>query len=125
MNNLQFQFGSRTPIGDQEKVIIKKLQAKVNEVLNNEGDKAYDEYANLSISVPLSELSEDCKQSNTADEIVTYLLGFEKIIEECDGDGHLCTTNRHLIDSIRITNKKKVLIFTINRTVVESVFSAK
>lgn len=122
MNNLQFRFGSNTPIGEQEKVIIKKLQAKVLEVLSKGGDDAYDEYAKLSFSIPLSELSGDSIHSDNTDEFVTYLFGFEKIIEESDGEGHLCTTTRHLFEAIRITNKRKVLIFVINRAMVESVF---
>lgn len=130
MNNLRFQFGSNTPIGDQEKVIIKKLQAKVNEVLNNEGDKAYDEHANLVISIPLCELLEQPVRYNKVESFVNVMSRIKCCFETIDGDGILKDEYRFLFSSIdyptnlRKNNPRKDFKFEINRYVVEEILQS-
>lgn len=126
MNNLQLQFTSGAPIGEQEKIILKKIQTKITEVLSKResSGEVYDEGSCLSIKLSPSELFDGTQQKDeNVRNLAEQLFMAECVTRYNNSEGERRRSRSFLFLCLD-TNNSEGIIFTIHRSVVENIFQS-
>lgn len=125
MNNSQLQFTSGTPIGEQEKIIIKKLQVKINEVLGKKEstEEVYDKGSCLIINLSPSELYEGIQRKDSIRILAEKLFNLECVTQYTSPDTGRRLSRSTLFFSVDECSSKGIK-FIIHRSVVENIFQS-
>lgn len=125
MNTSQLQFTSGTPLGEQEKIIIKKLQVKINEVLDEKGsaEDVYDKGSCLIINLSPSELFDGIRKKDSIRILAEKLFNVECVTKYTNPDAGRRLSRSTLFFSVDECSSKGIT-FIIHKSVVENVFQS-